>query len=533
MSLRSLLAGVLLLVLALQTASAAAPGSVFAAGGNITEVNLTIFQLTPNWQGIDGQVFFGTNSSAPSIVNATGRNVNASNIFIQIPCDNPTSASGFIYFSNSSSPPSGLTAGNLSVLNSMVGAGSDSGSATFTTTSAFAFTTGTITNVPTTYTFVNQSPQNSSFREGYFNQGNDIVFATVIEKDLTGYNTSFFDYQSLLAAPNLTTVPYYVFTDITFVCPSGGGGGGGSGGGGVQSCIWMCQPWLPCTAGGLQQRVCAPRNNLTCRPHEVRPPTSRSCTPGQQPRTELPEVLTERDILTEQFLRNLSLVFIPTAGEILQDSAINGVFRNRYDRSIEDVHFEITTPEIVVAAAPAHPYPRLFWNAMNGWADHGTPTPKTFAWETTPLQSFDHINPQTDTPVSFTALPPVMQPLHTDIGVDAYTGPVRITSARAPFTVNVPRFAVTGSLSERNVLTLYYVVNNRGMAEKDINIELDLNRDRSTLVAEMLGPLHVDADSVAIFGHEYKLGSAAQSADAVKARLYSKDGTFESRYVLR
>lgn len=533
-TLRTLLVFALVFALALPFVNAA--NSTIAAGGNITEVNITVVQLTPNWQGFSGQVFFGTNASSPNITNATGRNVNATNIFIQIACDNPTSASGFIFFSNVSTPPAGLVPGNLSVLNSFVtiaGNDADNATNTFTTTSSFAFTTGTIAGVPTTFTFVNQLPQSSSFRQGYFNQGNDLVFATVIEADLTGYNGSFFDYQAIVPAPNLTTVPYFIFTDITFTCPGGAAAGGGGGSrGGPQICVLDCDAWTQCSPNGLQQRVCRPRNPIFCSPPYVQPSTTRTCTPGKTPRLEQPEAITEREILTAQFLRNLKLAFEPARGDILAQTLVRGAFSNLNDRSIEDVHFEVTTPEIIVAAMPAHPYPKLLWG-LNGWADHSTPTPKAFVWQVSAPPQFAHINPQVHETVAFTVIPPVMQPLQTDLGVSAFTGPVRVASASVPFTVTVPAFSVAGTLSERNVLALYFVVDNRGKQGKDINIELDLNRGKGTLVAELLGPLHVAADSVAIFGHEYKLGSAALRADRVTARLFSADGTKESSYALR
>jgi hypothetical protein len=126
-----------------------------------------------------------------------------------------------------------------------------------------------------------------------------------------------------------------------------------------------------------------------------------------------------------------------------------------------------------------------------------------------------------------------MQPKIVDIGIDAYSGPSRVKSTIAPLTVEVHPFQVAAEWRMPGVVTLYFVVDNRGSKEKDINIEFDLNRGRSTLTAELLGPLRVPADTVAIYGHEYRLGKSAQKAEIIDARLISKDGTLRETYKLR
>jgi hypothetical protein len=176
----------------------------------------------------------------------------------------------------------------------------------------------------------------------------------------------------------------------------------------------------------------------------------------------------------------------------------------------------------------------VLWNtAISGWKDHGHAEARALDWFVIPPEPLPRLNPRTTAPYYFTVIPPVMQPKIVDIGVDAYSGPSRVKSTIAPLTVEVHPFQVAAEWRIQGVVTLYFVVDNRGNKEKDINIEFDLNRGRSTLTAELLGPLRVPADTVAIYGHEYRLGSSALGADRVDATLITKQGNLKASYQLR
>jgi len=485
----------LALLLAIPLVSASHLGnSTIAEAGNVTE--LTIFpraNQTTKWQGFAGQVFFGTNASSPSILNATGGLVNATNMFFQIDCDDPVSATGFILISNSSTTPAGLTAGNLTQLNAFVGTGDDTASATFTTTSTFALSTGTVTGVPTVFTFINESGQIDDFREGYLNQGNNLVFAVVIEKDLHGYNRSFFDYQAILPAPN-QTVSYFIFGDITFTCPApavvGGGGSAGRG-------YWPA---------------------IIIRKREE---------PEVPVRIERPEEI-------ETLLRRLNLSLISRALSPLMPAAIEGLITNTNEVGIDSVRLEIMTPSVLFLPMNAHPYAQLFWSLrLGGWSSHGVPEPRPRAWKLSDIPYFDVVPPQSVTPFTFTVVPPLMLPGLIDIGAFAYSGETRIASTSEQFEVVTPGFAVYPEWVNERVLTLYHVVDNRGKPGKSINIEVALNRARTTLIGEVIGPLDVPADRVAVFGYEYKLSRKALTADTVDVRLLSKGETIHATHSLR
>ncbi len=528
----------ILLVLAFFAAAAsasAAPYNITAQGGNITWlVQVAMVRQTDHWQGVAGQVHFGTAAQAPTDVNATGSFVNATNINFTIPCDNPVFVRGYIMFSNTSNPPAGLVAGDLTILDRLTGNRSDSGTKTFTTISTFDLPSGSIANVPTVFSYVNETPQSSAFREGYFNQGNDIVFITAIEQNLLGYNRSYFDFQAMLIAPRRTTIPYYIFADLNFTCPSPPGPGGGSGGypGG---CIvfWYCTPWGPCLDDSFQYRNCWPRIACPNMTDRLKPPIVRPCRPIE-PREELPEIIPETRIFRPGFLGNLTLNLTPERGYILEEKTMHGTFRNNNYLSVEEVTYRVTTPRIYTAFANAHPAPMVLWNTvLGGWKDHGQAEARALDWKVIGPEPLPRLMPRTTEPYSFILIPPVMQPKTVDIGVSAYSGPSRVKSTIAPFIVDVHPFEVAGEWLNPGVLVLYFVVDNRGNREKDINIEVDLNRGRSTLLAELLGPLRLPEDSVAIYGHEYRIGNAGLKADTIDARLYAPEMAGRETYALR
>jgi len=489
---RTFLLAVLLLALLAPFTSAA---NVTAEAGNVTRVTINIpTNQTRHWQGFAGRIVFGTNASAPAVLNATGGRVNGSTLFFQIDCDNPTSATGFVFLSNSSANPANLTAGNLTRLDAFVGGTDDRASNTFTTTSTFALTQGTVTGVPTVFSFVNETVQSSAFREGYFNQGNDLVFATVIEQDLHGYNTSFFDYQALVPAPNQSTVQYFIVGDVTFTCPANVTPGVGGGGG-----------------GGRRGALIRPRPTIITRP-PARPLP--------------PEIKVPRIEYPEQLPQYIELIIEPARELVRQLHVMHGKIINRNALDIGDVRIDVRIPEILQTFAPAHPYPLLFWNTLlSGWSERGAVESETTQWAVSDLPHFDWIPAVSETPFTFLLTPPLMQPKTEEITGTAYSGEVSIATDTASFDVAVPPFAVYAREKNPGVFALYFVVDNRGGKEKSINIEVMLNKGRSTLIAEMLGPLRVPEDSAVIFAHEYRLGRNAQSADSIVARLYAPDGT--------
>ena len=294
-----------MLILLIPIVYASCPGNHTAAGGNLTYINITASITAGDWQGYAGIITYGTGPTAPTNLNATGSNLTGQGFHFQIPCNNPKSITGFVLFSNSSAAPVGLVPGNLTQLDAFV-PGFENGTLTFTKTTTFNFpSAGVIAGVPTTYTYVSSSPQNMTFREGYFNDAaGNLVFATEINfVPKKGYNdTDRFSYQAMLAAPNFSTVPYYIFTDLTAVCPKPPTGGGG--GGGQYPETWRCGNWSPCI-NGIQRRNCT---QLVYSKYASGyfPPTERICgTPGFEPQRITIDDVNFEQIFELQFLHYL------------------------------------------------------------------------------------------------------------------------------------------------------------------------------------------------------------------------------------
>jgi hypothetical protein len=198
--------------------------STNATGGYVTYLNLNVQQQTSHWTGFFGEFVFAPQSQAPTSVTAGGGNLTLQNFIFTTSCAGPTNISGVIMFTNSSSLPTGLVPGNLTMLNNSVPGVLDSPSNTFTQLSSYVIGGNTINNVPTTYTYINSSPQNTSFKEGYLQDSNgNLVFVSVIEENILGFNQSTYDFQIMTPVLNFGPTSYNVFADFTYNCPAVGG----------------------------------------------------------------------------------------------------------------------------------------------------------------------------------------------------------------------------------------------------------------------------------------------------------------------
>ncbi|MBD3260065.1 hypothetical protein GF371_05585, partial [Candidatus Woesearchaeota archaeon] len=211
---------VLLLFFGLSATVLVSAGSVNATGGFISYMNLTVQQQTAHWTGFFGQFIFAQPSFAPSGITAGGGNLSLQSFNVSTTCPNPTNITGVLMFTNASALPSGLTPGNLTLLDSLVPGFSDSPSNTFTQNSSFVIGGNTINNVPTAYTYINSTAQNVSFREGYMQDSSgNLVFASVIEENIPGFNLTTYDFQAIVPVINYGPSNYNVFIDFTYTCP--------------------------------------------------------------------------------------------------------------------------------------------------------------------------------------------------------------------------------------------------------------------------------------------------------------------------
>ncbi|MBW3018373.1 hypothetical protein KY325_04385, partial [Candidatus Woesearchaeota archaeon] len=194
--------------------------AVNASGGYITYMNLSVQQQTAHWTGFFGQFIFAQPSFAPSGLTAGGGNLSLQSFNVSTACANPTNITGVLLFTNATSLPTGLVSGNLILLDSLVPGVSDSPSNTFAQNSTYVIGGNTINNVPTTHTYINSTAQNVSFKEGYLQDSNgNLVFASVIEENVPGFNLTTYDFQAIVPVINYGPSNYNVFIDISYTCP--------------------------------------------------------------------------------------------------------------------------------------------------------------------------------------------------------------------------------------------------------------------------------------------------------------------------
>ena len=474
-----------------------AQGSIEAQGGNISALAIFGSSQTPYWQGFAGDVFFIPPSSTS--VNATGSYVNLSDLRFELPC-NPLSISGFIVFSNSSSPPSVFNAGNLTLLDSfMVGSYDDSGSKTFTKKTTFIIGGSIVNNVPTTYTYVNSSSQNSSFREGYFNDAkNNLVFATEFQQDLTGYNGSKFDFQVMLPTPRYGSIIYYVSGALNVTCPVQPTP---QGGGGVHYTAvgYECTNWTVCIEG-FQYRNCTPVDMFGNRirvPYYIKlpmPSTVKVC-----PYPERPAPMSEFELIghlkavppTINSSNSLELFIRETA-------SLPASVHNPNPESIEQVSFALAVPLVITKTDPLHVNP-LFYKpffgmfarrvsfAGNSW----------FIWSDPPTR----LLPDSDIFHKLRISPPVMFPKKVDAQLRVLSAGVPLASKKVELQVNVRPFK---AIVERyfNHVQFYLVFDNRNKRERNVEVEVDWDKGRKTLFTEVYS-LHLKEDEVNIFSYDY------------------------------
>jgi len=514
---------IITLILLLPVVLSATPGSAPAPGGNITQLLIFAGPKTPNWQGYAGIITYGTGATAPTTVNATGSNVSGQGLHFQIPCNNPTAITGFVLFSNSSAAPAGLVPGNLTQLDAYV-PGTENGTLTFTKTSTFNFpSAGPVNNVPTTNTYVNSMPQNTSFREGYLNDAaGNIVFATEIHfVPPVGYNGSSFSYQIMVAAPNYSTVPYYIFTDLTAVCPpSGGVGGGGSAGRCEEK--WDCTPWGPCE-NRIQTRECKQVVHCPYYSSGYLPPTERTCgeKPVEQEKEPPEHNITIEEFPLEETLENITMSapdnILLTA---MNPGTIEVMIQNNNKISLEKMRLDLDIPETKTKYQPIHQFKTLLWDSpgLAGWSIRKRMKNK-YPWKIKSEQF--RTSPQSTLARTIEITPPPMMPQTIESILTLSTGKFKIKTKTIPLQIEVNEFDAGYSFDpQTNTFTLFFIVDNRKKpAKQNTFIEFNLNKGKNTKLAELYGPYNFPADKVTILSQAYNTRMTGEYD--IKARLHN------------
>lgn len=227
MYLRVMLTFIIVMLLAASQAYSNVPIS----GGNVTNVALSSSLNATRWDGIYGEVVLGT--AANHTISVIGNNITRLDVVAQ----DPGCASGYASLSiyvlavNGTAMAAPLSAGNLTLLDNFIGdVIAQDASTTFTQNSTFVLSYGTITNVPTTYTYANNLTS-ADFKMGYLNDvAGQLVFVAAVVSNKPGWNGSTSDYQVMLPRSAGAPTNYTIFTDVVYTCaaPPGPGAGPGS-----------------------------------------------------------------------------------------------------------------------------------------------------------------------------------------------------------------------------------------------------------------------------------------------------------------
>lgn len=492
----------LVLIFLAGIAFAQVPGSAPAQGGNITMVNLSVFNETQRWQGWVGTVFF-TGPLTPPSVPAIGGEINFTQINVTSPCTSPTAVSGFILFSNSSTAPTGLVAGNLTILDQFTGGGPDKGSSTFTVNTTFTIG-APITNVPTAYPYVNNGSQSTVFREGYLNDaGGNIVFAVEVNLNTQGYNSSFFDFQALLPARNKTAATWYLTTDLQINCqpitPPSGGGGGVSPYYPLCTPSWNCTGWGPCV-DGLMMRNCT--SNF-CGRAIARPPTAKTCEAIISPEMQEPELIDK--LHGTQILVQAPQEIEIVAGQLTQ---VLITIHNPNDYSIEDLSATISTPFVTQTYTPLQTKPKLYQlfgviPKIKNIEEHAIRS------RTTPTLMLPK---ETITLPAYLIGPPII-PQQIQAILTIKSGDITIFTQPIIIITEVNSLTLMTN-KQGSTITAYILLDNREQKRQRKNLEIDLNEKRTTKHADLFD-ITIEQNKVATYAQTYR---TTFDYDAVRAR---------------
>lgn len=205
-----------------------------AQAGNVTYLDLT--KKSAFWQACFGEITVDTSvTTRPSTV-AIGGNVCELNL--TLPCIGDE-----IYASISSDVSLiDVLEGKKEAVDKFLGLDSthpESGSQVFTNITSFTVNSSLISDVPTTYTKVADSPGNTTFDLGVLNKSDTLIFVSHVAFDTKGFDGKTHDYQ-IIVPVNQSQDTYYFFSDCEVSAPptptptptpipSGDGGGGGGG----------------------------------------------------------------------------------------------------------------------------------------------------------------------------------------------------------------------------------------------------------------------------------------------------------------
>jgi hypothetical protein len=180
-----------------------APGNATAAGGNITNVNLTATTITEAWHGFYGQI-----AGNISLEDSAGFRMYAWAF-------GATGGEVFASRSNAVAWATIAAENDCTTDEALTGTGSDRTNLTFTASSNSAFTVGT-TNIAansacSTHTYVNSTAQAVDFEEVILDDTTNIVYTGLLENNAQGFDNGNYDFQIIVPDNRTSAVETYYF----------------------------------------------------------------------------------------------------------------------------------------------------------------------------------------------------------------------------------------------------------------------------------------------------------------------------------
>ena len=180
-------------------------GNHTAAGGNMTEINVTVTSITEAWHGFYGQI---TSNSTLTLEDSAGFRMYSWNFTI---------SGGEIYASRSNAVNWATIAAenDCTTDEALTGTGSDRTNLTFAPNSNSQFEVGTVViaanSACSTHTYVNSTPQAVTFEEVILDDTTNIVYAGLLESDAQGFDNGNYDFQIIVPDNRTSAVETYYF----------------------------------------------------------------------------------------------------------------------------------------------------------------------------------------------------------------------------------------------------------------------------------------------------------------------------------
>lgn len=279
-------------------------------------------------------------------------------------------------------------------------------------------------------------------------------------------------------------------------CQSSSSGGGGGGGGGSTICDWnyTCSPWSECKPDGTQTRVC--KDNDACEnlyKDKIRISNEALIKQTRKPAESIKCSYMAPDSAkpTQEMGPTIDISSSGSEGRILSISDFDISITNNKDEDYSSVEVTFDIPD--------------------GWDQKVDDYQKD-------LSSGSSID------VKSSLLIPYTDKEQNTIKVKVVSGGDIIATKDIPFNAITPEFLVATDPSFDNVmqdhLKMYYIISNKGSsAMKGAEIEMNINKGRSTKMADFMGSYSVESGKTFMVSKGYDISSLPAGSYEITGKL--------------